>query len=49
MDFRKFKDMVGLVEQIHIFGLTDIHTFGSIMSLIRPFSLMLNYAKPRML
>ena len=37
-----------LVEQIHIFGLTNIHTFGPNISLIRLFSLMLNYAKPRL-
>ena len=43
-----FKDM-GLVEQVHIFGLTNIHAFGPIISLIRLFSLMLNYVKPRML
>ena len=38
-----------LVEQFHIFGLTNIHTFGSNNSLSRPFSLMLNYAKPQMI
>ena len=37
-----------LVEQIHIFGLANIRTFGPIISLIRLFSLMLNYAKPRL-
>ena len=38
-----------LAEQVHIFGLTNIHTFGPNISLIRLFSLMLNYAKPRMM
>ena len=38
-----------LVELIHIFGLTNIHTFGPKTSLIRLFSLMFNYAKPRLL
>ena len=38
-----------LVEQVHIFGLANIHTFGPNFSLIRLFSLMLNYAKPRLL
>ena len=47
MDFHWFKDM-DLVEQVHIFGLTNIHTFGPNISLIRRFSLMLNYAKPRL-
>ena len=91
MDFHRFKDM-DLVEQVHIFGLTNIHPYcdmyiplsddkhqmvrdsskkrtgqhgrnsnpvvaavvfrvqpfnGSNVSLIRLFSLMLNYAKPR--
>ena len=36
-----------LAEQVHIFGLTNMHTFGLNISLIRLFSLMLNYAKPR--
>ena len=36
-----------LVEQIHIFGLTNIHTFGPNISLLRLFNLMLNYEKPR--
>ena len=47
MDFQRFKVM-DLVELIHIFGLTNIHTFGPKISLIRLFSLMFNYAKPRM-
>ena len=37
-----------LVELIYIFGLTNIHTFGPKISLIRLFSLMFNYAKPRL-
>ena len=37
-----------LVEQVHIFGLSNIHTFEPNISLIRPFSLILNYAKPRL-
>ena len=36
-----------LVEQIHIFGLSNIHTYGSNISLIRLFNLIFNYAKPR--
>ena len=48
MDFRRFKVM-DLVEQVHIFGLTNIHTFGHNISLIRLFSLMLNYAKARLM
>ena len=48
MDFHRFKDM-DLVELIHIFGLTNIDAFGPIISLIRLFSLMLNYAKPRLI
>ena len=35
-----------LVEQVRIFRLSNIHTFGPNISLIRLFSLMLNYAKP---
>ena len=42
-----FKGM-NLVDQVHIFGLSNIHTFGPNISLIRLFSLMLNYAKPQM-
>ena len=37
-----------LVEQVHTFGLTNIHTFGPNFSLIKLFSLMLNYAKPQL-
>ena len=48
MDFHGFKDM-DLVEQVHILGLTNIHTFGSNIRQIRLVSLMLNYAKPRLL
>ena len=47
MDFHRFKDM-DLVEQVHIFGLSNIHTFGPNVSQIRLFSLMLNYAKPQL-
>ena len=38
-----------LVGQVHIFGLTNIHTFGPNISPSRLFSLMLDYAKPRLL
>ena len=41
--------VMDLVEQVHIFGLTNIHTFEPNINLIRLFSLKLNYAKPRML
>ena len=47
MDFQRLKDM-DLIEQVHIFGFTNIHTFGPNISLIRLFSLMLNCAKPRL-
>ena len=40
---------MGIVEQVHIFGFTNIHTFGPNISLIKLFSLILNYAKPRLL
>ena len=46
--FYRFKDM-DLVEQVHIFGLSNIHTEGSNSSLIRLFSLIFNYAKPRLI
>ena len=46
--FRRFKG-TDLLEQVHIFGLSNIHTYGSNTSLIRLFSLIFNYAKPRML
>ena len=36
-----------LVERVHIFGLTSIHTFGPNVSPVRLFSLMLNHVKPR--
>ena len=36
-----------LVEQVHIFGLSNIHTYGYNISLIRLVSLIFNYAKPR--
>ena len=48
MDFHQFKVM-DLVGQVHIFSLTNIHTFGPNICLIRLFSLMLNYAKPRLI
>ena len=46
-----------LVEQVHTFGFSNIHTFGfsniptfgPSISLIMLFSLIFNYAKPRML
>ena len=34
------------IEQVHFFGLSNIHTFGPNIRLIRLFSLMLNYANP---
>ena len=37
----RFKDM-DLVEQVHIFGLADIHTFEPDISLIRLFNLIFN-------
>ena len=37
-----------LVEQVHTFGLSNIHTFGPNISLIRLFSLIFYNAKPRM-
>ena len=37
-----------LVKQARILGLTNIRTFGPNISLIRQFSLILNYAKPRL-
>ena len=39
MDFHRLRDM-DLVELIHIFSLTNIHTFGPIISLIRLFILI---------
>ena len=38
-----------LVEQVHISGFSNIHTFGPNIGLIRPFSLIFNYAKPRLM
>ena len=38
-----------LVEQVHIFGLSNNHTCGSNISLIRLFSLAFNYAKAGMI
>ena len=37
-----------LVEQVHIFGLANIHTFEPNINLIRLFTLMFNYAKARL-
>ena len=37
---------MNLVEQVYIFGLSNIHTYKSNISLIRLFSLIFNYAKP---
>ena len=34
-----------LAEQVHVFGLSNNHTFGPNISLNRPLSLMFNYAK----
>ena len=45
MAFIRFKDME-LVEQVHVFGFTNIHTFEPNSSLIRLFSLIFNYANP---
>ena len=42
--FHRFKDM-DLVEQVHIFGLSNIHTYGSNISLIRLFSLIFNFVE----
>ena len=47
MAFHKDKDM-DLVEQLHIFGLSNTHSYGSDISLIGLFSLIFNYAKPRL-
>ena len=38
-----------LVEQVHFFGLTNTQTFGLIISLIRLLTIVLDYAKPRIL
>ena len=37
------------VEQVHIFGLTNIHVFEPNNNLIRLFSLIFNYAKLRIM
>ena len=42
--FHRFKDM-DLVEQGHVFGLTNIHTFEPNINLIRLFSLIFKHAK----
>ena len=46
--FHRFKDM-DLVEQIHIFGLSNILTFETNISLIGLFRLIFNNAKPQMM
>ena len=46
--FHRFK-CVGLVDQVHICGLSNIHNFEPNISLIRLFSLIFNYEKPQML
>ena len=48
MAFHRFKDM-DLIEEVHIFGLSDINNFELNITLIRLFSLIINCAKPRML
>ena len=47
MDVRETKNM-DLFNKVHIFGLMKVHTYVPNISLIRLFSLMLNYAKPRL-
>ena len=46
MDVRETKNM-DLFNKVHIFELMEVHPFGRNIMLIRLFSLMLNYAKPR--
>ena len=49
MEFYRFKDM-DLVEQlIRIFGLTNIHTFGPIFSLISVVNLGFGFLKERLM
>ena len=38
-----------LVEQVHIFGLSNINSFERNITLIGLFSLIFNYAKPRLI
>ena len=47
MAFHRFKDM-DLVKQVHVFGLSNVHTFEINDSLISLFSLIFNNAKPRL-
>ena len=42
-----FKDM-DLVEQVHIFGLSNTHAYGSYLSLSSLFGLIFNYEKRRL-
>ena len=44
MASRRFKGM-DIVEQMHVFGFTNIHTFEPNISLTRLFGLFFNYAK----
>ena len=46
MDVCETKNM-DLFNKVHIFEPMKVHTFGPNIRLIRLFSLMLNYAKPR--
>ena len=48
MPFHRLRD-VDLAEQVHIFGLLNIHSFGPKISLKRLFSLIFNYAKPQLM
>ena len=47
MDVCKTKNM-DLFNKVHIFEPMKVHTFEPNIRLIRLFSLMLNYAKPRL-
>ena len=47
MAFHMFKDM-DLVEQIHIFGVSNIHTFELLISQMRLFGVIFNYTEPLM-
>ena len=38
---------IDLFNKVHVFETMQVHTFGFIIRLIRLFSLMLNYTKPR--
>ena len=39
---------MGLFKKVHVFEPIKVHTFGPNIRLIKLFSLMLNYAKPRL-